>query len=102
MPEVEIGSLTLRQFEALIDRKTADDNRLRLNAGIVAAALYNTAPGDPNRKPVSPLQFVPGMAVQAEQADAKASGAPDMRLMDAVQQRDYLLRVLNKRSVRRK
>jgi hypothetical protein len=60
LPDSEIGRLNLKEFDALLKRKKAADNMARLNAGVVAAAIYNTAPyGDPKRKVVSPLDFVP-------------------------------------------
>jgi hypothetical protein len=49
----------LREFDALLARRKYTENHARLNAGIIAAAVYNTAPyGDPDRKAVNPLDFV--------------------------------------------
>jgi hypothetical protein len=56
----EIGRLSLKEFDALIKRHKAAQNYARLNAGIVAAAIYNSAPfGEANRRAISPLDFVP-------------------------------------------
>jgi len=47
-------------FEALLDRKTEEHRRAMMCAGVVAATVANSAPfGDPNRKPRSPMDFVP-------------------------------------------
>ena len=37
------------------------DDLLRLNAGYIYAAIYNTALGDPKRKAVQPSDIVPSM-----------------------------------------
>ena len=49
LPEDEVGELTLAEFDALVQRKRAEDNRLRLNAGVVAATIQNCTPGDPQQ-----------------------------------------------------
>lgn len=68
-------------FDSLLKRKRLADNHVRLNAGIVAAAILNSAPGDPNRKPISPLDFVTDWAPQA----------PDLSKMSPNQAKEYLL-----------
>jgi len=81
IPEDEVGELTLAEFDALVQRKKAEDNRIRLNAGVVAATIQNCTPGDPNREPASPLDFVPDWA-----KDHKV----DLRSMTPEQQRDHI------------
>jgi hypothetical protein len=57
----EFGGLTPRQFDRLLDRHELRERRAYLRAGIVAATVGNSAPfGDPDRKALSPLDFVPG------------------------------------------
>jgi hypothetical protein len=54
--------LTLGLFDALLDRHLEAHRRQMLYAGITAAAIYNAAPfGAPDRKPASPLDFVPDL-----------------------------------------
>lgn len=56
----EFGRLTLAQFEALLDRKMEEHRRSMLCAGVVASTVANSAPfGDPKRKAISPMDFVP-------------------------------------------
>jgi len=81
LSEVEVGELTLAEFDALVQRKRAEDNRVRLNAGVVAATIQNCTPGDPNREPASPLDFVPDWA-----KDHKL----DLRRLTPEQQRDHI------------
>ena len=89
----EVGGLTVLQYEALLSRKQENDNRLRLNAGFVAAAIYNAAPfGDGERKAVSPLDFVPEW-----QGRAQAEKVIDLREMTPEEQRDYLFSIFGKR-----
>jgi hypothetical protein len=53
--------LTLAMFEALIERHEQRIKRERLNIGIVAAMIYNTAPfADSKREPLHPMDFVDG------------------------------------------
>jgi len=61
LPEDEIGRLNFLEFDALMRRKGMADDRLRLNAGFIYAAINNTAQGDPNRKAVQPADIVPSM-----------------------------------------
>lgn len=71
----EFGKLTPKMFAALVDRLKAKDQKLYLAAGIIAATVSNTAPfGDPNRKAVSPMDFVPGYK---EQQDFKREMSTD-------------------------
>lgn len=91
----DIGSLTCLEYDALINRKRENDNRLRLNAGLIAAAIYNAAPfGDEDRKAVSPLEFVP------ELKERLAPTPVDMTEMTPEEQRDYLFAVFGKRVIR--
>lgn len=78
-------------FDALLQRKQAEDKRQRLNAGIIAAMIYNTAPfGDDKREPMKPTDFVPGMEEKI-----------DLSKMSPEAQRDYLMnQFFNKQSQR--
>jgi hypothetical protein len=50
----------MEQFEALLDRKTEEHRRNMMCAGVIAATVANSAPfGDPKRKALSPVDFVP-------------------------------------------
>ena len=50
----------MAQFEALLDRKQEEHRRQMMCAGVVAATVANSAPfGDPKRKAVGPMDFVP-------------------------------------------
>lgn len=81
----------MKEFDALIQRKQANDNRERLNVGIVAAALYNTALGTEDRTPVSPFDFVPEwkQVVEAEEYD--------LTKMTPEQQKIHIMNTLFKR-----
>ena len=59
MPEAEIGRLNFLEFDLLLKRKQLADDRLRLNAGYVWAAVHNTAMGDPDRRAMQPSDIVP-------------------------------------------
>lgn len=61
MPEDEVGQLTFLEYDALLRRKHLADDKLRLNAGYIYAAIYNTAMGDPDRTAVQPSDIVSGM-----------------------------------------
>lgn len=83
-------------FDALLKRKKADDNRQRFNHAIVAAVVANAAPfGDPNRKALTPLDFVPDLA--ADERAQGGGGLPDLSQMEPVAQRDYLLGLFGNR-----
>jgi len=58
LAEEEVGRLTLAEYEALLQRKIAADDRAQLNAGIVASAVINSQ-GGINGKPSQPVDFVP-------------------------------------------
>ena len=89
LPEEEIGQLTLLEFDTLLKRKKAADNRVRLNAGIVAAAVLNTAAfGDPNRKPAHPTDFVPDWKKKEK----------DLTQMSPEEQKFYIMNQFFKRS----
>lgn len=95
--ENEVGSLNLLEYDALVKRKQAADNRERLNAGIIAAAVCNTAAfGDPDRKPVSALDFVP------EWKDLAEASATDLRNMSPNQQRAFLSNMFSKKKMTRR
>ncbi len=92
LSEEEIGQLTLLEFDTLLKRKKAADNRVRFNAGIVAAAVLNTAAfGDPNRKPASPIDFVPDWKPKEK----------DLTEMSPQEQKYYIMNQFFKRSFRR-
>jgi hypothetical protein len=62
-----------------------------LNAGIVAASVYNASPArDPKGDPVSPLEFVPELKKALD--DSR-----DLRKMTPEEQRDYMLAIFGKR-----
>lgn len=90
LPEDDIGTLTLREFDALLQRARARDNRERLNAGIVAACVLNSAMGDPNRKPAHPLDWVPDWKPKT----------PDLTQMSPEEQKWYLMNMFTKRTMR--
>jgi hypothetical protein len=85
LPEEEIGQLNFLEYDALLKRKHMADDKLRLNAGFVYAAVYNTAQGDPNREAVQPTDIVPSM---------RQDPHPDMTKMTADQQKNHIFRVL--------
>jgi len=64
LTEEEVGQLTFLEYDVLLKRKHMDDDRARLNAGYIYAAIYNTAMGDPNREAVQPTDVVPSMRVE--------------------------------------
>jgi hypothetical protein len=92
----EIGQLNFLEYDALLKRKHMADDRLRLNAGYIYAAIYNTAlTGDPNREAKQPEDIVPSMA--------KPTGPPDLRTMKPEEQKNYMFNVFmgsGKRSMR--
>jgi hypothetical protein len=58
----------MAQFEALLDRKTEERNRAQLNAGIVAAAMYNANPfREKGSAAANPLDFVPDYREKSKQ-----------------------------------
>jgi len=65
-------------------RKDMADDRLRLNAGYIYAAIHNTAMGDSNREAVQPSDIVPSMRVDKN---------PDLRKMTSEQQKYHIFRV---------
>jgi hypothetical protein len=70
LSEEDAGQLNLREFDELIERKKADDDRLRLNAGFIYAAVMNTAAwGDPNRIATQPTDIVPSMKKEFDLRD---------------------------------
>lgn len=79
-----MGRLNLKEFDALVKRKEAANNRARYNAGLITAAVLNTAwAGDPNRTPANPLDFVPGLKPEVVTLDQ----------LTAEQQRDHFMAV---------
>jgi len=85
LPEEEIGRLNFLEYDALLKRKHMADDKLRLNAGFVYAAIHNTAMGDPNRDAVQPTDIVPSM---------REDKHPDMTRMTAEQQKAHIFAVL--------
>jgi hypothetical protein len=83
LPEEEIGCLNFLEFDALRKRRNLNDDKLRLNAGFIYAAIHNTAPGDPNRDAVQPTDIVPSM-----RRDAK-----DVSQMTAAEAKAHIFRV---------
>jgi hypothetical protein len=88
LPEDEVGRLTLAEYDALIKRKEAEDNRAQLNAGIVAAAVYNTMAGGIDGKAVMPHDFVPALK--------QAESVWDMRELTPEEQKAYIFRMFGK------
>jgi hypothetical protein len=94
LPDDEIGTLNIREYEALIKRKEAADNRMRLNFGIVASIVANSAPfGDPNRTPLQPDDFLP---------ESARAAAIDLTKMEPVEQLNYFMNLFSKRTMRKK
>jgi hypothetical protein len=56
----EFGSFTPHLFDLLLQRKQAADRLEYYRTGIIAAAVVNFSMGRPE-KPMSPLDFVPGV-----------------------------------------
>jgi len=83
MPAAEIGRLNFKKYDALLKRKRAADDLLRLNAGFIYAAIYNTAMGDPKRQPVQPTDILP-------ESSSFKPAPPDMTKMSAKAQKNYL------------
>jgi hypothetical protein len=98
LSDKDAGELTISMFEALLDRKMASNNREKLNAGIVAASIYNANPfrGE-DAKVASPLDFVPELRDKQEQYQG-----PDLTQMTPEEQKNYLLLELGKKTYRRK
>jgi hypothetical protein len=92
----EIGKLNLKEYDALLKRLHFRDNLSRLNAGIIASAVYNAAPGDGKRKALSPLEFVPDWKDKIESQER------DMTKMTPEEQRDHLFSIFGKKAIRRK
>ncbi len=61
-----------------------EDDRARLNAGYIYAAIHNTAYGDPNREAVQPTDIVPSMRVDRHPDLTGKSGDEVKRLIFAV------------------
>ena len=88
-----MGTLNLLEYDELCKRKRAEDNKARFNAGIVAAAILNSAPfGNPDRQPASPLDFVPDWKAKAEEA-----AAFDLRNLSPEDQRQHFMSIFGKR-----
>jgi hypothetical protein len=85
LAEEEIGQLNLLEYDALLTRKHLDEDRARLNAGFIYAAIHNTAyGGDPNRDAVQATDIVPGMRVEKH---------PDLRGMSGELVKQHLFSV---------
>lgn len=89
LPDKEIGKLNLMEYDALVERKRASDNRERFNAGIIAAAIINSV-GGVDGKAVSPVEFVPDYKQIAKAQEI------DLTTMTPIEQRDYLLNTFGK------
>ncbi len=71
------------EYGELVKRKQAEDDKNRLNAGFIWAALYNTAAfGDPNRTPKHPTDIVDSMRKKKEF---------DLRDLSPEEQKVYLM-----------
>lgn len=79
MPEHEVGRLTLAEYDALLERKRAQDDRVALNAGIIAAAVINSQGGF-NGKAAKPSDFVPSL---------QEPGVNDLRELSPEEQKAY-------------
>lgn len=90
VPTNQIGLLNLKQYAALIARKKESDNRERFNAAMVLCAVLNSAPGDPNRKPATPLDFIPDWQREAEE------NAFDLRKLSPEEQKNYIFSMFGK------
>ncbi len=64
-----------------------EEDRARLNAGFIYAAIHNTAMGDPNRDAVQPTDIVPSMR----------EDRTDLRTMTAEKQKEHIFGVFNSR-----
>jgi hypothetical protein len=61
LSSAEFAVLTPRKYSALIHRLQARDQKMFMGHGIVASTVANYAPmANPDRKALSPLDFVPG------------------------------------------
>lgn len=85
------------EYDHLVKRKRANDNRERLNAGIIAAAIINMARDPDKSEPVSGLDFVPDWKHMAE-----AQRAGDLTKMTPEQQQAHMLSMFGKRNVKTK
>jgi hypothetical protein len=98
LQEEEVGKLNLREYDALSKRKQAERNDARLNAGIIAAAILNSAAfGDPDRKPVTALDFVPDLKAKVEGSAPRV----DMRNWSPEDQRQHFMSIFGKRLKRK-
>jgi len=79
VPEHEVGRLTLAEYDALLQRKRAQDERVQLNAGVIAAAVINSQGGF-NGKPAKPSDFVPSLQDQVR----------DLTELSAEEQKAYI------------
>lgn len=68
MSDTETGRLNLKEYDALIKRKEADDNRHRLDAGFVWSAICNANRAE-GVDPFQPTDIVPGMCRQVAEMD---------------------------------
>lgn len=92
LTDKEFGKLTLKKFEALLDRKMEADKRERLNFGIVAAMIYNCAPfADEKREPMKATDFVPGMRIEQ-----------DLSKMSPEEQKQYFMNMFTAKKMTKK
>ncbi len=90
--EDEIGQLNLLEYDALMKRKEMDDDRQRLDAGIVAAAIVNNLGGGVNGKAVSALDYVPRLKAAVGEADDPY----DLTKMSPDQQQRYFMALFSR------
>lgn len=87
-----MGQLNLLEFDALMKRKEMDDDRHRLDSGIVAAAIVNNLGGGKDGRAVSALDYVPRLKQAAE-----AFRDPyDLTEMTPDEQQRYLMALFSK------
>jgi hypothetical protein len=80
--EEEVGRLNLLEYSELLKRKQVEDDKARLNAGFVYAAVLNSAWGNPNRVAAQPTDIVASMQKAKEF---------DLRELTPEQQKAYLM-----------
>lgn len=81
----------MKEYEALVERKRADDKRQRLNVGFVWAAILNTAAfADSNRRAAQPEDIVPGLTKE------KRSSGYDLTKMSGEEQAAHFRKLFPK------
>jgi hypothetical protein len=90
----EFGELTPELFDALLKRKEANDKVAFIRTGIIAASIVNHS-FSPPEKPVSPMDFVPGVGVNE-------GSQIDLTKLSPEAQAAYVLKQFGKKQFRRK